>query len=97
MVRWSTVARVAALCLLLVTGIDLLACEILPGSFCELSGSPMSPTQPDEDNCLCCCFHVVPADIAPEVALITYVYLQPEVSPPVPVGAVFSLELPPRA
>ena len=97
MLRWSTVARVVALCLLLITGFDLLACEVLPGSICELSGSPLSPAQPDDDNCMCCCFHVVPVQVAPEVTLITYVYLQSEATPVMPIGAIASLELPPRA
>ena len=97
MVRWSTVARVIALCLLMLTGFELVACEMLPGSICELNGSPLDAPQSGDDNCLCCCFHVIPVGASPPSTLVGGVYVFIDFHVSLPVGAVALIELPPRA
>jgi len=54
-----TVFRFAALLLLSLTSVELLACEVLNPSGCESYGVPGSQQAQDDDNCLCCCFHIV--------------------------------------
>jgi len=56
-----TVFRVAALCLLLLTGVELFACELLYPNGCESYGSPASQQTQSDDNCFCCCFHIMVA------------------------------------
>jgi len=52
--------RFAAVFLLLITGTELFACEVLAPEQCESFGLPPSETAPDaDDNCLCCCTHIV--------------------------------------
>jgi hypothetical protein len=96
MVRCSTLRRIAALCLLMLTGFELFACEMLPGVVCEAGSSPLDAPQAGDDNCLCCCFHVVPVTADPPVTLRVHVYVRDEVPDSVPAGAAPSLELPPR-
>jgi hypothetical protein len=98
MIRWSTVAHLVALCLLAVTGVELFACEILPGSICELAGSPLEEApESGDDNCLCCCFHVIPAVAqAPGVAMGPACGTT-ESERRGPMRTIPSLELPPRA
>ena len=81
----------------MLTGVELFACELLPGSICEANGSPFDSPQPGDDSCLCCCFHVVPVASDPPVTLMNNMCNRAEVPDSVPVGAVASLELPPRA
>ena len=96
MVRWSTVARVIALCLLMLTGFELVACEVLPDSICELNGSPLDAPQSGDDNCLCCCFHVIPVGASPPSTQVSRVYVFTDRHEFLPVGAVPLIELPPR-
>ena len=61
--------RIAAIALLLYTGADLLACDLLLPTTCELAGAPTdddSDQPPSGDDCFCCCFHVV---IPPAIGL----------------------------
>jgi hypothetical protein len=95
--RWSTVARFVALCLLMLTGFELVACEMLPGSICELNGSPLDTQEAGDDNCLCCCFHVIPVGASPPSTLVSLVYVFDEPHVSLPAGAVPLIELPPRA
>jgi hypothetical protein len=81
----------------MLTGFELFACELLPGSNCELSSSPLDVPQSGDDNCLCCCYHVVPVFDAPPAAPASYVYMEPPPEPQPPFRAVPSFELPPRA
>ena len=61
--------RLAAVILLLLTGIELFACEMIDPQNCESFGIPHSDgAGAAEDNCLCCCTHVVvvtPAPLSP--------------------------------
>lgn len=97
MVRWSTVARVIALCLLMLTGFELFACEVLPETICELNGSPLDTEQPGDDNCLCCCFHVIPTVADPQSTLTEFTYTLRMCEQRPPFRAVPSIERPPRA
>ena len=54
-----TVFRVAAVIILLLTGVELIACEVLSPATCEISGAPGDKNPDSGDACLCCCFHVV--------------------------------------
>lgn len=54
-----TIFRIAAVVLLLLTGGELIACEVLSPATCEISGAPGDKNPDSGDACLCCCFHVV--------------------------------------
>lgn len=54
----ATIFRIAAIAILLLTGGELIACEVLSPSACEISGAPDQSPDPG-DACLCCCFHIV--------------------------------------
>jgi hypothetical protein len=61
-----TIFRIAAITILLLTGLELVACEVFSPATCEISGVPISQnndargTSPNSgDACLCCCSHIV--------------------------------------
>lgn len=54
-----TIFRIAAVVILLLAGMELIACEVLCPSTCEISGAQSDQTSDSGDACLCCCFHVV--------------------------------------
>ncbi|MDP2996718.1 MAG: hypothetical protein Q8N47_04465 [Bryobacterales bacterium] len=54
--------RLAAVAFLLLAGVELLACDLLSNSACEISRSfstDGSGDASDGDGCLCCCCHIV--------------------------------------
>lgn len=51
------VFRVAALVLFLLTGGEILACEVLYPNGCESDG--VQGSQQTDDCCICCCMHIV--------------------------------------
>lgn len=53
------VFRIAAVIILLVTGVELVTCEVVTPAACEIAGTPSSQTSDSGDACLCCCSHVV--------------------------------------
>jgi hypothetical protein len=81
----------------MLTGFELFACEMAPGSVCELSGSPLDLPQEGDDNCLCCCFHIILICADPPAELSAFVYVDSLPEPQPPFRAVPSIELPPRA
>jgi hypothetical protein len=81
----------------MLTGFELFACEMLPESVCELNGSPMDNPQSGDDNCLCCCFHVVLASVDRPATPVNYAYLPAEAAERVPTGTAITPELPPRS
>jgi len=54
-----TIFRIAALTILLLTGLDLVACEVLFSGTCEISGAPGGRNTDSGDACFCCCSHIV--------------------------------------
>ena len=61
-----TIFRIAAVTILLLTGMELVACEVFSPATCEISGVPRDQntgsqrTSTDSgDACLCCCSHIV--------------------------------------
>jgi hypothetical protein len=54
-----TIFRIAAVFILLLTGVELIACEVISPATCELSGTPGDQSADSGDACLCCCFHIV--------------------------------------
>jgi hypothetical protein len=51
--------RIAAVFILLLTGVELIACEVISPATCELSGTSGDQSADSGDACLCCCFHIV--------------------------------------
>lgn len=68
-----TIFRVAALVILLLTGVELFACEMLFPDGCETQGEHGSQQGQPDDCCLCCCMHVVAAQPVPLDRLQTVV------------------------
>jgi hypothetical protein len=54
-----TIFRMAAVIILLLTGMELIACEVVSPTACELSGAPSDQSTASGDACFCCCFHIV--------------------------------------
>lgn len=54
-----TIFRIAALVMLLLTGVELFACEMMFPNGCETQGEHGSQQNQPDDCCLCCCMHVV--------------------------------------
>jgi hypothetical protein len=54
-----TLFRIAAIAILLLTGAEMVTCELLSPFACELSGGPSTGDRDQDDACVCCCFHVV--------------------------------------
>jgi len=54
-----TIFKIAAVAILLLTGVDLVACEVFSHATCEISGAPSGQSADSDDACLCCCFHIV--------------------------------------
>ncbi len=64
-----TVFRAIAVAILLLTGVELIACELMSPESCELTGIPGdggTSQAPEGDSCLCCCFHIV---VSPKIEL----------------------------
>ena len=55
----TTIFRIAAIAILLLTGLELVACEAFSPSSCEISGVPNGRNTDSGDACLCCCSHIV--------------------------------------
>ncbi len=52
--------RVAAMLMLLLTGAELAACEMIAPGRCESFGFPSdNPNSTGDNNCICCCTHIL--------------------------------------
>lgn len=74
--------RLAAILLLLVTGAELFACEMLAPEQCESFGFPSDNDAAQlNDNCICCCNHILvaqPVTLTPSHQTVVHVeFLQP--------------------
>jgi hypothetical protein len=54
----SKVFWIAALAMLLLTGMELIACEVISPETCEIAGAAGDQSPDSGDACLCCCPHV---------------------------------------
>ncbi len=54
-----TTFRIVAVVILLLTGVELIACEIVSHAACEISGASGDQSTDSGDSCLCCCVHIV--------------------------------------
>ena len=92
-----TIFRIAAVIILLLTGVELIACEVFSPASCEISGVPGGQSTDSGDACLCCCSHIVvrlPLVFEPTEEIVA---LKPV--PPVPVSSFepASIYHPPKA
>lgn len=92
-----TIFRIAAIAILLLTGVELIACEVISPTTCEISGAPSDQKTDSGDSCLCCCFHIVV--VAPLVfePVQEAVAFEPILSPQVPSFASARIYHPPKA
>lgn len=90
--------RLAAVLLLLITGAELFACEVIAPERCESFGFPKDGgSEQADDNCICCCLHIVvisPIQLNAIGVMVTF--LQP-VDPPKVARRSTSIYHPPRA
>jgi hypothetical protein len=92
-----TIFKIAAVAILLLTGFELVACEVFSHATCEISGAPSGQSAGSGDACLCCCFHIVvrtPLVFEPSEQIIAL-----ETLPPIPFASIESASIyhPPRA
>jgi hypothetical protein len=92
-----TIFRIAAVIILLLTGVELVACEVFSHAACEFSGAPSGHSTHSGDDCLCCCFHIVVE--APLVFEPTEEAVVLETLPPIPFSSCESASIyhPPKA
>lgn len=81
--------RLAAVVILLLTGVELFACDMLAPNQCESFGMPGTSPDQQDDNCICCCTHIVvvePVVLAPQPEPVMTVSVldpaQPHYDPP---------------
>ena len=90
--------RFAAVLLLLLTGAELFACEIIAPDRCESFGFPSdNPNSASDDNCICCCAHIL---IAPPITLgacVEAVAIPDSPTPAPPESEPLSVYHPPKA
>ena len=93
----ATIFRIAAVIILLLTGVELIACEVVSPGTCEIAGAPGGQSTDSGDACLCCCFHVVVR--TPVVFEPTEETIALEPLPPIPFSSLepVSIYHPPRA
>lgn len=89
----TSIFRLAALILLLLTGAELFACEMIDPQNCESFGFP---TSAGGDNCICCCTHVVVPDMMVLLPIAERVTSVMGSVAPKPKHKSFSIYHPPR-
>lgn len=94
----SHIFRLAAVLLLLLMGVELIACEVLAPEQCESFGYPSGQqSQKVDDNCICCCAHIVLASFVPLAVTAGVVRVLDPEDPPKPEYQSSSVYHPPRA
>ena len=83
--------------ILLLTGVELIACEVCLPATCEISGASSDQGTDSGDACLCCCFHIVVR--TPLVFEPTEEAVALEPLPPIPFSSFESASIyhPPKA
>ena len=96
--RLQILYRVAALLMLLLTGAELVACEMIAPDRCESFGFPSdNPNSTGDDNCICCCTHILIAQPVSLKACAAVIAMadDPVLAPPE--SEPLSIDHPPRA
>ena len=93
----ATIFPIVAIGILLLTGVELIACEVFSPASCEISGVPDDRSPDPGDACLCCCFHIVV--VTPIVFETNFEVAALDPPPTVRVPAIESTSIyhPPRA
>lgn len=90
--------RAVAVILLLLTGAELFACEVIAPDRCESFGFPSSdPNSLGDDNCICCCTHILIAQPITLEACAGAIAMVDDLAPVVPESEPLSIYHPPRA
>lgn len=89
--------RISAVIILLLTGVELITCEVVSPEACEISGVPGGQSTNSGDACLCCCSHIVV--IVPLVFEPTEEAIALKPVPPVPFSSFESASIyhPPKS
>lgn len=96
--RPRSVFRVAAVILLLLTGAELFACEVIAPDRCESFGFPSNdPNSLGDDNCICCCTHILMAEPISLAACAEGVSFVDPPAPAAPESDPLSIYHPPKA
>ena len=63
---WLTSVRTVAILVLLLTGVELVACDLISPDICQLQGTTRDTEQASGcDTCLCCCTHLAIPSVVP--------------------------------
>lgn len=92
-----TIFRIAAVIILLLTGVELIACEVVFPATCEISGVPGDQSPNSGDACFCCCFHIVVRTPLVFEPIEEAIALEPLPQIPFPSFESASIYHPPRA
>lgn len=96
--RFQVLFRAAAVILLLVTGAELFACELMAPDSCESFGFPSNDSVPStDDNCICCCTHILIAEPIVLKASGEAVAIPDASAPATPESVPLSIYHPPKA
>jgi hypothetical protein len=99
---WRQTVRLVAVALLLLVGVEVLACDLVSAAACKLS-NPVGHSSSDQgsdgsgDDCLCCCIHYsAPARMPVMVfAIVEHSPEPPFIAPLIPLRA--TIYHPPRS
>lgn len=96
--RFRVLFRVVAVFLLLLTSAELFACELMAPDQCESFGFPSDNPRPSgDDNCICCCTHILIAEPITLEACGEAVAMVHMVTPAPPDSEPLSIYHPPKA
>ena len=102
MPHWLQTVRLVAVALLMLTAVEVLACDLVSPSSCRLSaarhGSTSGQSDDGDDNCLCCCTHFVAPPLGIQLVQFANVGTAPDLVPAqVLLAEPASILHPPRA
>jgi hypothetical protein len=97
--RFQALFRLTAVTLLLLTGAEIFACEMIAPERCESFGFPSDNQTPSggDDNCICCCTHILMAQPMTLEACAEAVAIIEESAPAPPASEPLSIYRPPKA
>ena len=91
------ILRLAAVVLLLLMGVEFAVCDVVGVGQCESFGTPGVPSGPQDDNCICCCTHIVVTQPVVLLPLAEQVMMTAALDPAEPNYDRPSIYHPPRA